>query len=184
MKQSCRNLNAEDGEDGDTPVLRDAVVYTCPRGGSVSRPIDKERDRRGTKGQRTLIARLEEVGAPLDFSAPPNLMSFSMATGQSALYEPVSAEVVSILSDLVPLLRRLLLRCSIQFGLYMCVNKHIEMCEEGDVPGVGWGWWVMVGGCTYPTNHAPLSAWVPFCRQARKWCPPATLSQHVPQTGK
>jgi hypothetical protein len=41
-----------------------------------------------------------------------------------------------------------------------------------------------VGETFYPMNHAPLAACVPFWRQARKWCPPATLSQHVPQTGK
>ena len=58
---------------------------------------------------RTLAARLEEPGTPLNLSAPPNLSSFPMTTSQSALHEPVAAEIVSVLDDLVPLLRRLLL---------------------------------------------------------------------------
>ena len=58
---------------------------------------------------RTVAARLEEPGAPLNFSAPPNIMSFPKATGQCTLHEPVAAEVVSVLDDLVPLLRMLLL---------------------------------------------------------------------------
>lgn len=58
---------------------------------------------------RTVAARLKEPGAPLNFSAPPNMMSFPKATGQRALHEPVAAEVVPVLDDLVPLLRMLLL---------------------------------------------------------------------------
>jgi len=32
---------------------------------------------------------------------------------------------------------------------------------------------------TYPMNHAPLLARVPFCFQTRKWCPPAEKSVPV-----
>lgn len=112
------DLDTEDGEDGDTPVLRDAVVDAwgyvvrgCPR-----QIWTKKAARSGKRGvRRTFATRLEKPRAPLDFSAPPNVMSFPMAASQSALHEPVSAEVVSILGDLVPLPGRFLLRCSVHF---------------------------------------------------------------------
>ena len=77
-----------------------------------------------TKGRRTLAAGLEEPRTPLDLSMPPNVVSFPIATGQSTLHEPVSAEVVSVLGDLVPLLGRLLLRCSIIFCFYVNASKN------------------------------------------------------------
>jgi hypothetical protein len=66
------------------------------------------------------------------------------------------------------------------------LHEYISQREEGgDYDDMRTGRGVgRVGSGTYPMNHAPLSAYVPFCRQARKWCPPAKLSQHVPQTGK
>lgn len=127
----------------------------------------------GRTWRRTFAARLEEPGAPLHFGAPPNLMSFPKATGQSALHEPVAAEVIPILDDLVSLLRRLFLgrAAHITYTIWR-LRKNIFGREK-------------LGKKTlYPMNHAPLAPCVPFCRQARKWCPPATLSQHVPQTGK
>ena len=123
---------------------------------------------------RTSAARLEEPGAPLHFGAPPNLMSFPKATGQSALHEPVAAEVIPILDDLVSLPRRLFLGRAAQ--IYVC---HMAI-KKGPL----WKRKVRGKKTLYPMNHAPLAPCVPFCRQARKWCPPATLSQHVPQTGK
>ena len=77
--------------------------------------IDQENQDRKEAVRRTLVTRLEKPRAPLDFSAPPNVMSFPMAASQSAFHKPVSAEVVSILGDLVTLLGRLLLRCSVNF---------------------------------------------------------------------
>ena len=64
---------------------------------------------RSAARRRTFAARLEEPSAPLHFSAPPNVMPFPKATGQSALHEPVATEVIPILDDLVSLLRRLFL---------------------------------------------------------------------------
>ena len=80
--------------------------------------------RPGQVERRTLAARLEEPGAPLYFSAPPNLMSLPMATRQSALHEPVAADVVSVLDDLVALLRRLLL------GRTTHSHTHIHMVKN------------------------------------------------------
>jgi len=83
--------------------------------------IDQENQERKEGVRRTLVTRLEEPRAPLDFGAPPNVMSFPMAASLSAFHKPVSAEVVSILGDLVTLLGRLLLRCSVNF---ICIWKY------------------------------------------------------------
>ena len=100
-------------------------------------------------------------------------MSFPEATSQSALHEPVAAEVIPIPDDLVSLLRRLFLgrTAYITYTIWWLRIRKKNLWRDG------WG-------NAYPMNHAPLAPCVPFCRQARKWCPPATLSQHVPQTGK
>ena len=94
--------------------------------GSVSSSEIDQQNQEGNEGvRRTLVTRLEEPRVPLDFGAPPNVMSFPMAASQSAFHKPVSAEVVSILGDLVTLLGRLLLRCSVKFVLHM-INKGTE----------------------------------------------------------
>lgn len=101
-------------------------------------------------------------------------MSFPKATGQCALHEPVAAEVIPILDDPVSLLRRLFLgrTAYITYTIWVVNKKKTFVGRKKSWEN------------TYPMNHAPLAACVPFCRQARKWCPPAKLSQHVPQTGK
>lgn len=86
--------------------------------------------RPGQAERRTLATGLEEPGAPLYFSAPPNLMSLPMATRQSALHKPVTAEVVSVLDDLVPLLRRLFLGCTTHTHTYMVNMNKIQQVGE------------------------------------------------------
>jgi hypothetical protein len=94
------------------------MLWLTPGVGRVSRSpseIGQEKQERNEGIRRTHVTRLEEPRAPLDFGAPPNVTSFPMAASQSAFHKPVSAEVVSILGDLVTLLGRLLFRCSVNF---------------------------------------------------------------------
>lgn len=97
--------NAEDGENGNTSVLRDAVVDAYS--GVVVR---RHRTKPHSIIQRTLATGLEKSGAPFDLGTPPHVMSLLMASRHGALDEPVTAEVIAILDDLVTLLRMLLFR--------------------------------------------------------------------------
>jgi hypothetical protein len=105
-----KKLDTEDGEDGDTPILWNAVVDAWKQYPVIVRSCEVKECIAARR--RTFATRLEETSVPLHFSAPPNLMSFPMATSQSTLYEPVATKVIPILDDLVPLPRRLFLGCT------------------------------------------------------------------------
>ncbi len=83
------------------------MPWLTPR--QQSAPPNKTRYK---KNSRTLVTGLEESGAPLDLGAPPDVVSLLMAARHGALDEPVTAEVVPVFDDLVPLLRVLLFRRS------------------------------------------------------------------------
>jgi hypothetical protein len=126
-------LDTEDSEDGDPPILWDAMIDAwCMRPCQISfKEKTNMHPKRAKLKPRTPTAGLEKPHAPLDFSAPPNVTPLPVATGQGALDKPVPTEIVSVLNDLVPLLRMLLFRCSYHQSSEQRLTIGVEKRDGG-----------------------------------------------------
>ena len=102
----------------------------------------------------TMPTRLKQTFAPLNIGFPPHALPVTASS--CLLDEPISANVVPVWNNHVLPRSWLLFRSTAVTQLRVPVSvTPRDKCD------------------TYPMNHAPLFARLPFCFHTRKWCPPA-----------